>query len=238
MTIIDVIKQVEEAKTQKTAGLMGQIIEVEVDDKIKLSVLHEDDVFSIAINFKAYDEKAKKYLDDEEKREWAQNLLSEKFNSTIETCETDLVDQDVEFYLNENFHASLFPSFKQIFRKFNEDEKGWTLGCTIVDIVDTGREIQFYSVLNEYPSMDNIYRTKWSYSKYNQERKKSFVMPANRIKVYQRFEEAFGKSLEYTPGNGVNQEALKSVIGKEVEIEVKSGFGVLYGQMKVVKRRA
>lgn len=196
-----------------------QLIEVsynETKKKATLTFLDESAGEILEVNFNKQSYENGEFVDDEEKAAKVEGWCKEYFDTTFDNLNS-VVGTVKDVYNYDTFN-SLWES--EYANKFEKDQKGKILICTITSIEDNGNII----VINyTEDATGTLYKSNMSYSKYDEVRKTWFVNPVKKKSTYEKFEEKFG--VPVSKGD--------EIVGKSIMVEVKVAFGThYYGDIK------
>ena len=199
-----------------------ELVDVIIEDnkKATLVFLHEErgEIREVNFNKQVYDQKTKKFVDDAEKaqkaEEWAQEYFGLDFDQLAQA-----IGERKDVYCYDNFN-SLFEV--KIPTKFEEDMLGQVFEVEVTNAFDDGRKI---AIQFEYEG--NLYESKMQYADYVEAKKEWFINPIKQKKQYEKFESKFQMPVT----------EVENMIGKNVLIEVKKAMGKwIYTEVKPFKK--
>lgn len=198
-----------------------ELIEVEYSGegtKVTMTFLDEEngEVLEVVFNKQSYDTDKNKFIDDPDKAKKVDEWCEEYFDTEFDNL-NNAIGMKKDVYHYDTFNSLWESTYPQ---KFDKDQVGEILTCTLTDIRDDGKMILIQYTDNE---TETLYQSKMTYSKYLDIRKEWFVEPVKKEKQYEKFEKKFGVPVEHA----------EDLIGKEVMVEVKRAFGEFtYGDIK------
>ena len=199
-----------------------ELVDVIIEDnkKATLVFLHEErgEIREVNFNKQVYDQKTKKFVDDAEKaqkaEEWAQEYFGLEFDQLAQA-----IGERKDVYCYDTFN-SLFEV--KIPTKFEEDMLGQIFETEVINAFDDGKKI---AIQFEYEG--NLYESKMQYADYVEARKEWFINPIKQKKQYEKFESKFQMPVT----------DIENMIGKTVFVEVKKAMGKwIYTEVKPFKK--
>ena len=187
-----------------------ELVDVIIEDnkKATLVFLHEErgEIREVNFNKQVYDQTTKKFVDDAEKAQKAEEWAQEYFGLDFEQL-AQAIGERKDVYCYDNFN-SLF-EVQQI-TKFEEDMLGQVFEVEVTNAFDDGRKI---AIQFEYEG--NLYESKMQYADYVEAKKEWFINPIKQKKQYEKFENKFQMPVT----------EVENMIGKNVLVEVKKAMG-------------
>lgn len=222
--LLDEMKAKSEAAAQPETVLFS---ELEVDDNgnYKMIVIDLDfeNQYEITLYLNEYNEEIKKYEPSAKARKYTEELLEKTLNTDLDGLK-DLVDTNIEIYINENQKGRLTPAPIRFGKKFEKEHKGATFTATVVEAYDNGNAQIFNVSPSNNLSIDKIYTCKRNYSAWNDKLKRYIKKPADHIYRYEQLKTQFGV------------ETMEELIGKEISVtvyaNVNEGF---HGRLAPIK---
>jgi hypothetical protein len=199
-----------------------ELVDVIIEDnkKATLVFLHEErgEIREVNFNKQVYDQTTKKFVDDAEKAQKAEEWAQEYFGLDFEQL-TQAIGERKDVYCYDNFN-SLFEV--KIPTKFEEDMLGQVFEVEVTNAFDDGRKI---AIQFEYEG--NLYESKMQYADYVEAKKEWFINPIKQKKQYEKFEKKFQMPVA----------EVENMIGKNVLVEVKIAMGKwIYTEVKPFKK--
>ena len=199
-----------------------ELIDVIIEDnkKATLVFLHEErgEIREVNFNKQVYDQTTKKFVDDAEKAQKAEEWAQEYFGLDFEQL-AQAIGERKDVYCYDNFN-SLF-EVQQI-TKFEEDMLGQVFEVEVTNAFDDGKKI---AIQFEYEG--NLYESKMQYADYVEAKKEWFINPIKQKKQYEKFENKFQMPVT----------EVENMIGKNVLVEVKKAMGKwIYTEIKPFKK--
>ena len=199
-----------------------ELVDVIIEDnkKATLVFLHEErgEIREVNFNKQVYDQTTKKFVDDAEKAQKAEEWAQEYFGLDFEQL-AQAIGERKDVYCYDNFN-SLF-EVQQI-TKFEEDMLGQVFEVEVTNAFDDGKKI---AIQFEYEG--NLYESKMQYADYVEAKKEWFINPIKQKKQYEKFENKFQMPVT----------EVENMIGKNVLVEVKKAMGKwIYTEVKPFKK--
>jgi hypothetical protein len=199
-----------------------ELVDVIIEDnkKATLVFLHEErgEIREVNFNKQVYDQTTKKFVDDAEKAQKAEEWAQEYFGLDFEQL-AQAIGERKDVYCYDNFN-SLF-EVQQI-TKFEEDMLGQVFEVEVTNAFDDGKKI---AIQFEYEG--NLYESKMQYADYVEAKKEWFINPIKQKKQYEKFENKFQMPVT----------EVENMIGKNVLVEVKKAMGKwIYTEIKPFKK--
>lgn len=175
-------------------------------------VPEEKEIKEIKFHLDRYDNVKKKYVKDKKQKnrviEWLRNYYG-----------IDNVDdiQEAVGLVHDIFDYETFCSLweTEVIQKFTEDMVGKIITCTITDIMDDGNRI-----LIKYEYDGDIYQSKMNYSQWLIDG--WYIDSIKKKRQFENFEKKFGVPFEQR----------ESLIGKDINVEVKQLSEHFFGDIK------
>lgn len=201
-----------------------ELIEVTYENEGKKAVLtfldeEQGEVLEVNFNKQNYDNDKKEWFDDFEKAAKVDEWCKEYFETDFAKL-TQSIGLKKDIYHYDNFN-SLWESDYPV--KFPDNMVGEIFEAIIKNVEDTGK-----AIVIQYNDTETgtLYKSNMSYSKYLEARKEWFVDPNKKEKVFKKFQDRYGISIEKA----------ESILGKTIMVEVKKAFGThTYGDIKKPK---
>ena len=164
------------------------------------------EVLDVRFNRLKYNTETSKFERSEEKEDLVEGWCQDYFNRPYDEL-SNAIGEKLDIYSYPKFN-SLWETAQT--SKFSVEDRGKFFQTEIKRVEDDGIAIHIY-----FDHKDATYETKFTYATYVQERREWFVNPQKKTSQHDRFKKMFG----VTVGDS------DSIIGKQINVEVKVAFG-------------
>lgn len=194
-----------------------ELVEVEFENngnKAVMTFLDRERKEVRAVNFNKQAFKDGKFFDDPEKAEKVETWCHEIFGCSFSEL-AGAIGTRHDVYVYDRFN-SLFET--KAVAKFTADQVGEVYQTEVKEII-----VDDYSIRIRYDVDGTTYESKMTYGTYLKATNEWFVDPQKKEKVYDRFADKFG----------VTVDKAQTLTGHKLMVEVKSAFGEnYYGDIK------
>ena len=177
-------------------------------DRVTLTFLDVEngEVLDVRFNRMKYDTETGKFTRSEDKEDQVEEWCQEYFNRPYD---------ELSNAIGEKLDVYSYPKFNSLWEtaqtsKFSVEDRGKFFQTEIKRVEDDGIAIHIY-----FDHKGNEFETKFTYATYVQERREWFVNPQKKTSQHERFKRMFGVTVEDSD----------SIIGKQINVEVKVAFG-------------
>lgn len=195
-----------------------EMIKAEIINGNRLEMKFYDDVNdvlrTVKFNKQSWDREKGEYVDDPEKaqkcEEWSQEHFGCSFNEVPEK-----VGAVRDIYVYDNFCSLWESEDTKRAKKFDTAVKG---------IIKTKIENIYTDVIGihvEYMYNGELYESKYTTAEYLKDLKKWVRDPERETRAKKRFKEIYGKDISEAD----------SLIGEEIQVQVKKAFSSYYGEV-------